>query len=70
MDAPRDSNIDKETFVESLSNADKAKFLSVAEVSTNASFLHVTPICFCKAGKQESSAIHGSIEKMLHLVKD
>ena len=70
MDAPRDTNIDEETFVKALANADKAKFASVMEVSTSASFLHITPICFCKAGRQDLSAIHGSVDKMLHLVKD
>ena len=70
MDAPRDTNIDEETFVKSLYNAEKVQFASILEVSTSASFLHITPICFCKAGKQDSGAIHGSVDKMLHLVKE
>ena len=70
MDAPHDTNIDEETFVKALANTDQAKFASVMEVSTSALFLHITPVCFCKAGRQDLSAIHGSVDKMLHLVKD
>ena len=69
MDAPRDTNIDKETFIKAFANPDKANFASVIEVSISASFLHITPICFCKAGRQDRSAIHGSVDKLLHLVK-
>ena len=70
MDAPRDCNLDQETFVKSLHNAEKAKFASNTEVSTSASFLHVTPLCFCKSMKQDTSLIHGSVDKMLHMVKN
>jgi hypothetical protein len=69
LNSPRDTNTDEKTFLESLYNAQKTKFISISEVSTSTSFLHVTPLCFCKASQQDSSLIHGSIDKMLPLVR-
>jgi hypothetical protein len=70
MNSPRDTQIDEKTYLESLYNAQKTKFVSIAEVSTSTSFLHVTPTCFCSSSKQpDPHVIHGSIEKMLPMVK-
>jgi hypothetical protein len=70
MNSPRDTQIDEKTYLESLYNAQKTKFVSIAEVSTSTSFLHVTPTCFCSTSKQpDPHVIHGSIEKMLPMVK-
>lgn len=48
MDAHRDLNIDEDIFVKSISNINKAKILSVAEISTSS----------LVEEKQEGSAIH------------
>jgi hypothetical protein len=69
LNSPRDTNIDEKTFLESLHNAQKTKFLSISEVSTSTSFLHITPLCFCKASQQDVTLIHGSVDKMLPLVR-
>jgi hypothetical protein len=70
MNSLRETHIDEKTYLESLHNAQKTKFLSITEVSTSTSFLHVTPSVFCVQGKQQDSfALHGSIDKMLPMVK-
>jgi hypothetical protein len=51
LNSPRDTNTDEKSFLESLYNAQKTKFISISEVSTSTSFLHVTPLCFCKASQ-------------------
>ena len=48
--------------------AQKSKFLSTAEVSTSASFLHIAPLCFA-GSKADSTGNHGTIGKSLPCVK-
>jgi hypothetical protein len=71
MNSPRDSQTDEKTFLDTSYNAQRTKFLSLSEVSTSTSFLHVTPLVFCASNKQlhDSFIVHGSVDKMLPLVK-
>jgi hypothetical protein len=72
MNAPRDSQTDEKTFLDASYNAQRTKFLSMSEVSTSTSFLHVTPLVFCASNKQlhDSFVVHGSVDKLLPLVKN
>jgi hypothetical protein len=71
MNSPRDSQTDEKTFLDTSYNAQRTKFLSLSEVSTSTSFLHVTPLVFCASKQQlhDSFVVHGSVDKMLPLVK-
>jgi hypothetical protein len=68
LDSLRDTQTDEKTYVDAEYNAHKTKFQSVTEAAISASFLHITPLCFCNT-KHDSSAYHGSIDRMLPLVK-
>jgi hypothetical protein len=72
MNSPRDSQTDEKTFLDASYNAQRTKFLSMSEVSTSTSFLHVTPLVFCASHKQlhDSFVVHGSVDKLLPLVKN
>ena len=67
MDSLRDTRIDEKGFVEAEYNAQKTK-LTVAEVAISASFLHLSPLCFCNSKTDEGN--FGSISRSLPLVKN
>ena len=69
LDSLRDTQTSTADYAAQEHAAQKSKFLSTAEVSTSASFLHIAPLCFA-GSKAESSGNHGTVAKSLPLIKE
>ena len=68
LDSLRDTQTTTANYAAEEHAAQKSKFLSTSEVSTSASFLHITPLCFA-GSKADSTGNHRTIGKSLPCVK-
>ena len=69
LDSLRDTQTTISEYASQEHAAQKSKFLSTAEVSTSASFVHIAPLCFAGT-KPESTGNYGTVEKGLPRIKD
>ena len=69
LDSLRDTQTTEAEYVKSEHDMQKVKLVSVMEASISASFLHVTPLCFCGTSSDADKAV-GTVERNLRLVKN